>query len=75
MRAKYRATGGIITSIVLAIISVILITQPNYAELWVAIAFTSAFSVGMLIYAKSNWTEKKRLATEKDKRKGKGKKK
>ena len=69
MRAKYRATGGLIVSIILAIITVILVTQFVWEETWVAIVFTSAFSAGMLIYAKSNWTEKKTLASEKDKRK------
>ncbi len=74
MKAKFRAYGGFAVGILLAVTAVVIILQANREEMWMAILLTSAFSLGMFIYGKSNYTEKKRLTDEKAKRKG-GKKK
>lgn len=71
MRAKKRTIGGFLMAGLSFASSAIMFTQENWEEMWVALAFTTAFGVGFLIYAKSNLTETKRLAKEKEKRKGK----
>lgn len=69
MRVQYRINGAIITLILLLSATVFMFSRENWQELWVGLAFSSAFSVGMLIYIKSNRTEKKRLQKEKEKKK------
>lgn len=71
MRVKYRLYGAYGFLAVLTVSFVILISQPNATEMWVAIVFLGAFGLGMAVYIKSNRTEKVRLQKEKEKKKGK----
>lgn len=71
MKKTIKLYGAIGVLILLIITDVIMFTQENWQEMWVAIAFVSAFSVGFLIYINSMKNEIKRLKNEKIKRKGK----
>lgn len=71
MRVAYRIYGAIIMFFVFVGVSLFILMQENWSELWVGLAFSIAFSIAMVIYVKSNMTEKTRLQEEKKKKKGK----
>ena len=77
MRIGYRIYGAMIFMFLMIFGFAVIIMQENWKEMWVALAFFGAFSVGMVIYIKSNWAERNRLQAKKEKdneRKNKNKK-
>lgn len=71
MKVQFRIYGAYIFIIIMLVLMVVIFMQENWQEVWAGLVFLGAFCIGMVIYIKSNMTEKTRLQNEKAKKKGK----
>lgn len=71
IKIKNRIIGGAIALILFLSATGYQLIQEDLSQYWVGLAFTGAFSAGMVIYIMSLSKEQKRLKREKEKRKKK----